>query len=467
MNFAESRFWIVLGSGLGFVLGLRLLLGPWLHSRIGVYDKIAVTVLGLVLLLAVSWLTLLIFLAVAVITYWGLQWILRLDLGHQRRCLVLLIPLQLLPLFYYKYANFIFNDVADLGIVMLRDVGIPVGISFYTFQKVAFAVDTLGFRKPLPKFLDYLCFAGFFPQVVAGPIERREMLLPQMENFAFRWRPDAINAGMGWIVLGLFFKCCLGDNLAGYFIGTSTTNPFSIWLDNLTFGLRLYYDFAGYSLVALGLGRCFGITLTLNFLSPYCSTSLIEFWRRWHVSLSQWFRDYLYIPLGGGRSRYWMFNLLLVFVVSGIWHGAGWGFIIWGAMHGTALIANRLLGSRWSVPRPIGWGLTMLLAFGAWLAFYETNPEQLLAKARTLAAPSAYTWAALQELWGRWPAGDRFVLLCFLGLAGLSLAVEWRSLRDLDEPYGYLLRPWVLIILVVLTVLLAATKNNAFIYFAF
>ena len=306
MNFAESRFWIVLFSGLAVALIIRLILRPWLVDQIQTYDKVALTGLGLYLLLVVSWLTFVIFLAVALISYCGLWLILRLDLGHRKRLLFFLIPLQLLPLFYFKYANFALNEVFSLNFSTLRDVGIPVGISFYTFQKVAFVVDTLAFQKPLPRFLDYLSFAGFFPQVVAGPIERRENLLPQMEQFRFRWDPAALNDGAGWIVLGLFFKCCLGDNIAVYFIGTSTTNPFSIWLDNLTFGLRLYYDFAGYSLVALGLARCLGITLTLNFLSPYCATNMVEFWRRWHVSLSQWFRDYFYLPLGGGRSRFWI-----------------------------------------------------------------------------------------------------------------------------------------------------------------
>ncbi|HAB18088.1 MAG TPA: MBOAT family O-acyltransferase [Verrucomicrobiota bacterium] len=467
MNFSESRFWIVLLSGLALGLGLRLLLRPWLANRLSTFDRLLLTGLGLYLLLSVSALTFVIFMTVAVVSYVGLWLILRIDLGHQKGLLFILIPLQLLPLFYYKYSNFLLNQVLSLNFSTLRDLGIPVGISFYTFQKVAFVVDTLAFRKPLPRFLDYMCFAGFFPQVVAGPIERREGLLPQMEQFRFRWDPVAINEGAAWIVLGLFFKCCLGDNIAAYFIGVSTTNPFSIWLDNLTFGFRLYYDFAGYSLVALGLARCLGITLTLNFLSPYCATSMVEFWRRWHVSLSQWFRDYLYIPMGGGRSRFWMFNLAVVFVVSGIWHGAGWGFVIWGALHAVALIGNRLLSPRLKVPRTGAWLLTMTIAFGAWLAFYETNPGILWAKARTMLTPAAYSMAALQETLHHWPGGDRFVLACFLGMAAVILLVEWRSVAGRDHPYFYLRRPWVSGLLIVLTVLLAATKNNAFIYFAF
>ncbi len=349
----------------------------------------------------------------------------------------------------------------------LRHLVIPVGISFYTFQKVAFVVDTLAFHKPLPRFLDYMNFAGFFPQIVAGPIERRENLLPQMEQFRFRWDPAALNEGAVWIALGLFFKCCLADNLAIYFDGTSTSNPFAIWLANLLFGLRIYYDFAGYSLVAVGLARCLGIGLTLNFLSPYCSNSIVEFWRRWHVTLSQWFRDYVYVPMGGGRTERWMFNVAVVFVVSGVWHGAGWNFMIWGALHGAALIVNRRFGQKLKLPRFLAWLLTMSVAFFAWLAFYETRAGVLFAKMETIVTPGTYTMSALREALGHWPSGDQFVLACLLVLTGGVLFMEWWSVAKKNEPYHFLRRPWVAALGVVLTVLMAPDSNNAFIYFAF
>jgi alginate O-acetyltransferase complex protein AlgI len=291
-----------------------------------------------------------------------------------------LIPVQLLPLVFYKYANFMTNQVLSLDLDFFRGLVIPVGISFYTFQKVAFVVDTLQANKPMPRFLDYMNFAGFFPQIVAGPIERREDLLPQIEQFRFRWLPQDINDGASWIVVGLFFKCCLADNLALYFDPVSLINAYLIWLANVVFGLRIYYDFAGYSLIALGIARCFGIRLTLNFASPYCATSATEFWRRWHITLSQWFRDYMYIPMGGGRVPWWAFNVTLVFVGSGIWHGAGWNFVLWGAMHGAFLIMNRALGSRLGLPAVVSWTVTMLATFIAWLSFYELRPAVLFTK---------------------------------------------------------------------------------------
>jgi alginate O-acetyltransferase complex protein AlgI len=467
MNFAQSRFWVLLLAGLGVILLLRVLLGRWLGPRLDTFDKAALLSLGCFLLLCVSRLTFVIFLVVAVGSYAGLKWILAHHERGHRWYLLVLIPLQLLPLFYYKYADFVVNDVLSLQFAPLESLAIPVGISFYTFQKVAFVIDTLALRKPMPRFLDYMNFAGFFPQIVAGPIERRENLLPQMEQFRFRWLPAQINEGATWIAVGMFFKCCLADNLASYFDGASTTNPFAIWMANLIFGLRIYYDFAGYSLVAVGTARCLGVNLTLNFLSPYCASSLTEFWRRWHVTLSQWFRDYVYVPMGGGRTRWWGFNVAVVFIVSGVWHGAGWNFVVWGGLHGAGLIVNRLLSDKLKLPRAAAWALTMLVGFYAWLAFYETRTPALFAKVKTLCVPGAYTASALRAALQRWPGGDQFVLCCLLTMVVVVLALEWLSVARKNEPYYFLRRPWVVLILVVLTVVLAPGKQNAFIYFAF
>src|SRR4051812_10492166 len=216
MNFAELRFWELLAATLGVVVILRVVL-----ARTGKltadFDRCGLIFIGLVLLLAVSRVTFLIFLVVAVGTYFGLKWILQMHGRAPRRYLLVLIPLQLLPLFYYKYADFVANDVLSLHVDTLRHLIIPVGISFYTFQKVAFVLDTLALKQPLPRFLDYMNFAGFFPQIVAGPIERRSNLLPQMQAFRFTWNASAIDDGVSWIVVGFFFKCCLADNLAELF----------------------------------------------------------------------------------------------------------------------------------------------------------------------------------------------------------------------------------------------------------
>lgn len=468
MNFAELRFWGWLLLGFSLVLPLRWLVfrtKPGILSR---YDRVALLSLGLFLLLCVSWLTFLIWCAVAVGSYLGLQWILSHDPHSTRKYLWVLIPVQLAPLLYYKYANFALNEVMGFQVDSVRSLLIPVGLSFYTFQKVAFVLDTLAFRERIPAFLDYLNFAGFFPQIVAGPIERKKDLLPQMERFQFRWNRDWLNEGASWITVGLFFKCCLADNQAKWlpqFVG-SASNAYMIWFSNLLFGLRIYYDFAGYSLVAYGLARCLGIQLTLNFVSPYCSTSIQEFWRRWHVTLSNWFRDYVYIPLGGGRVSWWAWNIATVFVVSGLWHGAGWNFVLWGALHGGFLILQRRLGS-WKVPASLGWLGTMFAALLAWLCFYETRTDALWNKLIASFSLKAYHSAEWQQFAGMLKGGDAIVLGSLLLLSAVTLTLEWLSVRWKNEPYSLLRQPWVLILLVILTVLLAPGRNNAFIYFAF
>ena len=467
MNFADSRFWELLFAALACCLIGRALVSRLAEPTQVAYDKLSLLGIGLFLLACVSWVTFVIFLVVAIGTYLGLQWVLTQPENARRKYCWALIPLQVAPLLYFKYAAFVCNGILGCDIGSLSELVIPVGISFYSFQKVAFVLDTLAFQQPLPRFLDYMNFAGFFPQIVAGPIERRKDLLPQMESFRLRWDSTAINEGAGFVALGMFFKCCLADNFATYFDPSNGTNPFVVWLANVIFGIRIYYDFAGYSLVALGIARCLGVQLTLNFASPYSSTDITEFWRRWHITLSQWFRDYIYIPMGGGRVRYWWFNLGLVFVISGVWHGAGWNFLIWGLLHGLWLILHRALDPLGKMPRPLAWMGTMAGVFVTWLCFYETRIDVLLMKLRLLAGPTNYSVAALRQTLQGWAAADIAVLGFLLLLAGATLLVEWLSIRWKNEPYYYLRRRWVLVGLILATVLLAPGRNNGFIYFAF
>ena len=207
--------------------------------------------------------------------------------------------------------------------------------------------------------------------------------------------------------------------------------------------------------------------LTLNFFSPYCATSMGEFWRRWHITLSQWFRDYLYIQLGGGRVRWWAFNVALVFIVSGIWHGAGWNFVLWGRHPWPGADYQPPVPRQLKLPAFLAWLLTMLTSFGAWLGFYETHTHSLALKMKALFTPQAYGAAAWREAAGHCHTANGFVMACFLALAGIILLLEWLSIARRDTPFYFLQRPKVLVVLVALTVLLAPEKNNGFIYFAF
>jgi alginate O-acetyltransferase complex protein AlgI len=469
MNFAEFKFWLYLLGALGLVFVLRpifLKTAGGNMASIARCDRTSVLLVSLFLLGCVSMTTLGIFLFVCIITYTGLALFLGGSGVHRYAFLVVLVPMQLLPLLYYKYSHFLVNGILQGNVSGLSELIIPVGLSFYTFQVVGFVVDTVIHKHPLPKFLDFMNFAGFFPQIVAGPIERRENLLPQMQTFRFRWDPAAIDRGAPWIVIGLFFKICLADNLAVHFDPRSADNPFLIWLNNIIFGFRIYYDFAGYSFIALGVARCLGIRLTLNFASPYVSRNAQDFWRRWHITLSTWFRDYVYLPLGGSRTKLWALTIVLVFVVSGIWHGAGWNFILWGALWGVMLLAFQLF-RRVGIPSAVGWALTMAGAFFAWLCFYETRTAVLLSKMSTILNPFNYTITNLQQAVASLDPTNTFVLIVFLALSCVTLLIEWISLRHFDGPYAILQKPAVLGTLVVLTILLAPSEESSFIYFAF
>jgi alginate O-acetyltransferase complex protein AlgI len=464
VNFGELRFWLLLASGLAVISLLAGICSKVAPERRPLFDRIALAALGLFLLWAVNWLTWIIFVVVFLISYFGLKLAVRLE--RPKTGLIVILPVLFTPLLYYKYADFIARGLLGLDYNGFRDIVIPVGISFYTFQKAAAVIDTLAMKKPIPSFLDYLNFAAFFPQIVAGPIERREDLLPQVQQFRFRFSGKYLDEGFAWIVAGLFMKRCLADNFATHFNGASMDNPFLIWFANLVFGLRIYYDFAGYSLIALGVARCLGVELRLNFASPYCATSPVEFWRRWHITLSQWFRDYLYVPLGGNKVKWWAANVFIVFVVSGIWHGAGWNFFIWGLLHAVYLIAVRFWGKR-GFPAPIGWALTMLAVFFAWLFFYETRSDALWLKAGTLLNPLAYNGANLAVALKEFKTSAFFVFACFLALALIAHSLEWMAVRNRYEPFYYHRRPATLVALVALICFLSPAETNDFIYFAF
>lgn len=250
-------------------------------------------------------------------------------------------------LFVFKYFNFINESVfvilEHLGIrwnVPNLDVLLPVGISFYTFQAVGYSIDVYrGGVKAERNFIIYALFVSFFPQLVAGPIERSPNLLPQFyEEHKFSYN-NAIE-GLKQMLWGFFMKICVADTLANYvnavFNNVEHHNGTSLILATIFFTFQIYCDFGGYSNIAIGAARVMGFRLMENFHYPYFSLNIKEFWRRWHISLSSWFMDYVYIPLGGNRVSYprHLLNLMITFLVSGIWHGANWTFVLWGALHG-------------------------------------------------------------------------------------------------------------------------------------
>ncbi len=265
------------------------------------------------------------------------------------------IILNLSILFIFKYFNFINESVFSLldlfGLhwnVPNLDILLPIGISFYTFQAIGYSIDVYrGDIKAERSFITYALFVAFFPQLVAGPIERAKNMLPQFHTkHSFKY--DDVAEGFKLMLWGFFMKLCVADRLGEYvdavYNNVGQHNGTSMIIATIFFAFQIYCDFGGYSNIAIGAARVMGFRLMENFNRPYLSLSIKEFWKRWHISFSSWFRDYVYIPLGGNRVKYGrhLLNLMITFVVSGLWHGANWTFLLWGTLHGTYLIIGNL-----------------------------------------------------------------------------------------------------------------------------
>ena len=297
---------------------------------------------------------------------------------------------------FFKYFGFFVDNVLGLASALHLHVTrptltviLPVGISFYTFQSLSYTIDVYrGRLEPRKSFLDVATFLALFPQLVAGPIERATHVLPQVERER-RFDPEQARLGLLLMIWGLCKKLVIADNVAviANKIFSLTAPGFSlVWVGTLAFCVQIYADFSAYSDIARGTARLLGFELMKNFDQPYLSQTPAEFWRRWHISLSSWFRDYVYIPLGGNRGSKarTFFNLFLTFLLSGFWHGASWNFLMWGAYHGLLLIVFRLLEDwlpgafrvRWLSP------LRVVVMFAlvniGWLMFRETDVQQLL-----------------------------------------------------------------------------------------
>jgi D-alanyl-lipoteichoic acid acyltransferase DltB (MBOAT superfamily) len=275
----------------------------------------------------------------------------RIQQGRSFALLCLAIAFNIALLGYYKYLGFTSEILEQIGLSHgIYAVLLPLGISFYTFQQIAYLVDIWRGRPHEPSFGNYLLFISFFPHIVAGPIVRNWQLIPQFPQLTGLRRKDLVIGGTIFAI-GLFKKTVFGDGMAVHsnavfdaIYSGATIGAFDAWFGILAFSLEIYFDFSGYSDMAVGLARMFSIRIPMNFDSPYKARNVIDFWRRWHITLSLFLRDYLYVPLGGNRQgeirRY--ANLLFVMLLGGLWHGANWTFLLWGGLHGLLLVVAHL-----------------------------------------------------------------------------------------------------------------------------
>lgn len=376
------------------------------------------------------------------------------DQTIRKRWLGLSLVANLGALGIFKYFDFFSTSleamVRPLGIqidAITLGVILPVGISFYTFQTLSYTIDVYrGRQKPCRDPVLFGLFVCFFPQLVAGPIERASDLIPQLAGEKSATRRQ-IAEGFVLVTYGLFLKIVVADGLAPDVDSVFAVPqlPFMTLLGGvLGFSLQIYGDFCGYSLIARGAARFLGVDLMRNFRTPYFAVSIQDFWRRWHVSLSSWLRDYLYVSLGGNRkgSVRTYTNLMLTMLLGGLWHGAGWNFVIWGGIHGGALACHRLASVRLPTPqsRPgklaadfLGWSLTFLVVTVAWIFF----------RAGTLADAIAYC-SGLMTLRGGLALSGTMLLFKIVFLCAMILPFEWVTFRHDDELILARLRPLIL-----------------------
>jgi alginate O-acetyltransferase complex protein AlgI len=391
------------------------------------------------------------------------------DDRRRRRWLMLSLVTNLGALGVFKYFDFFSRSLAaalsSLGIdaePFLLEVVLPVGISFYTFQTLSYSIDV--YRRRIPPCRDLIGFAlyvAFFPQLVAGPIERAGRLLQQIEG-PRQITTDQLQSGLWLAAWGFFKKMVLADNMARIadpvFADPSGQAGLDLVLGALAFTLQIYADFSGYSDIARGIAKLMGFELVVNFKIPYVAASPSDFWRRWHISLSQWLRDYLYISLGGNRGTRLATarNLVLTMLLGGLWHGAAWNFVVWGAFHGALLVAYRPLESvqrfRW-LRVPIMFGFTIL----GWIIFRSAS----LADIGTFLTQMGPTPSS-QSL--------RWIVMLAAGWFPLIVVEAWQHrtgdlLAPLEMPWP--LKGLTLAGLVAATLVLGVRKGGEFIYFQF
>ena len=397
---------------------------------------------------------------------------------RQKTALVLSMCANVALLGFFKYFNFgvdSYNGVIDwLGFSGLRldsvlRITLPLGISFYTFQSMSYAIDVYrGDATAIRNFIDFACFETMFPQLVAGPIIRFQEIADQLRE---RTHTSAKFArGVAFFSLGLAKKVLLANpcgKIADLAFGAGSLGPLEAWYGVTAYAFQIYFDFSGYSDMAIGLGLMFGFVFAKNFDSPYRSQSITEFWHRWHISLSTWLRDYLYRPLGGnreGRARTYL-NLLIVMLLGGLWHGAAWNFVMWGALHGVLLAFERLRGKAalyGGLPAPARVGITFAIVLITWVFFRAPDmPQAVRYLSDMLARGDPQGGASLL-------AGIVYQPY-YLGTFLLAGAIVWSAPQTWDWTRTLALpKAAVILALLVLSAVVLATQSyNPFIYFIF
>lgn len=381
------------------------------------------------------------------------------------------IAVNVLLLGYFKYYNFLLWNINEVFSTAFeyQDLELPIGISFYTFQQIAFLVDAYKGKVKERNFLNYSMFVTFFPQLIAGPIVHHSEMMPQFSNKANRiLKAENISKGLYIFFIGLFKKVIIADTFAIWatkgFDVSATLNAAEAWATSLSYTFQLYFDFSGYTDMAIGLALLFNIHLPFNFNSPYKALDIQDFWRRWHITLSRFLRDYIYIPLGGNRrgEAILLRNLMLTFLIGGFWHGAGWTFVFWGFLHGFAAIIHHLWSrTKIKMNTFLAWFITFNFVNFAWIFFRALSWSDAMKVIKGMLGFSG--WGNPIEMIGIGGGYVTFIWIIFAFML-IFLVKNTNHIRDSFKPTWYKM----IILLIISTYsIMNLHRISEFIYFGF
>ena len=393
---------------------------------------------------------------------------------HRKLALIGGILMSLSFLLYFKYCNFFLDNINALtgSDYIIRNVILPIGISFYTFQSISYLVDVYQKKIPVPPFRDYLMYMSFFPHLVAGPIVRASDFLPQVSK-GITISPETRNEAFYLIIKGLIKKAIISDFIAQYAdtvfsqpaAFTGTENIFA----TLCYTFQIFFDFSGYTDIAIGVALLMGFRLGINFRSPYKAFNITDFWRRWHISLSQWLRDYIYIPLGGNAKGFRIQLLLLIttMLIGGFWHGADWKFVFWGLGHGLLLVLHKLwikfVPGEMKFMRPLGWLLTFCCVALLWVPFRAVSWADAMAVYKGIF--SGIDVAMLEAI----ARNNPLLIMMFVLGAALTLMPEEikESIKSYFYKTGFAVKVVMLVVVIQLMLQMRVADVHPFIYFEF
>ena len=411
----------------------------------------------------------------------------------KKKLLIFGISSNVLLLAYFKYSDFLitnFNVVMQSDISLLN-LALPLAISFFTFQQIAYLVDTYFEKNSEKSFLNYTLFVTFFPQLIAGPIVHHSEMMPQ---FSSRWnlvkKYHNIAQGLSIFAMGLFKKVVIADSFAVYattgFDHAHVLTFLEAWATSLSYTFQIYFDFSGYTDMAIGIALLFNIKLPQNFNSPYKAINIQDFWRRWHMTLSRFLRDYIYIPLGGSRNgtRHTYVNIFTTFLLAGLWHGAGWTFVFWGFLHGLALVVHSIWRSfKLEIPKVIAWTITFVFINISWVFFRSEELSDAVKVLKGMLGFSGFVLSNTYEnLIPSWimtyvvlgmptvHIGDSMTILAWI-VVGFSISIVFRNSNEIIENYKYNWFKSVGVSFLIFTSLMylffGKTAQSEFLYFNF